>query len=62
VCKKQHRRLYYLLVMAEKAGLMDRFAKDGTKRELLGWERFNKYYEESAIEEFISGSTGRSRA
>jgi len=62
LCRKQHRRLSYLLVMAEKAGLMDKFTKEGTKRELEGWEKLNKYYDESAIEEFVNQKTGRNRA
>jgi len=62
LCRKQYRRLMYLLVMAEKAGLMDRYTAEGTKRELVGWERFNKYYDESAIEEFVNYTTRRSRA
>lgn len=36
--------------------------KNGEKRELIGWEAFNKYYDEEAIEEFLYYKTRRNRA
>ncbi|XP_021963823.1 39S ribosomal protein S18a, mitochondrial [Folsomia candida] len=62
LCKLQHRRMDYLLVMAEKAGLMKVKNKEGETRELVGWETLNKYYDEEAIEEFLYYKTRRSRA
>lgn len=45
------------------AGLMDRyFNKSGEKRELVGWEKENKYYDESVIEEFVLNTSRRFRA
>ncbi len=61
LCKRQFRRVGYLLVMAEKSGLMERKDKKGEKRLLVGWESFNKYYDDALIEEFLNYSTRRNR-
>jgi len=61
LCNDQHRRMEYLIVMAEKAGLIDREVERTVVHNGVvlyapeEWEdpHFHKYYDESVIDEFI---------
>jgi small subunit ribosomal protein S18 len=54
ICQEQHKRIEYLVIMAQKAGLMPMY-KDKVIQELSGWEAYNKYYDEAVIDEFLIG-------
>jgi hypothetical protein len=61
LCLQQHRRMQYLIVMAEKAGLIQReVERIVTHNNVVlykpeEWEdpHFHKYYDESVIDEFL---------
>jgi len=67
LCREQHRRMDYLIVMAEKAGLIDRDVERTVMHNGVvlytpeEWEdpHFHKYYDESVIEEFMYGPRKR---
>jgi len=58
LCRDQHKRVEYLVVMAQKAGLMPMY-KGKVLQELSGWEAYNKYYNEAVIDEFFKGRRNR---
>jgi ribosomal protein S18 len=55
LCKHQHRRMNYLIVMARHAGLLPKRLPDGSidPRESEGWKAYNKYYDDEGIDEFF---------
>ncbi|CAL8111434.1 unnamed protein product [Orchesella dallaii] len=61
LCREKHKRMDYLIVMAEKAGLIDREVErkvvhNGlTYYEPEEWDEphFHKYYDETVIDEFL---------
>ncbi|ODM97607.1 28S ribosomal protein S18a, mitochondrial [Orchesella cincta] len=67
LCMEQHKRMDYLIVMAEKAGLIDRDVvrkiefKGLTYYEPEEWEEpnYRKYYDETVINEFLYGPRKR---
>jgi len=67
LCREQHKRMDYLIVMAEKAGLIDRDVERKVIHNGLTyyapeeWDEphFHKYYDEAAIDGFLYGPLRR---
>ncbi|XP_058450005.1 large ribosomal subunit protein mL66 [Malaya genurostris] len=52
LCKRQQRRISYLVIMAQKAGLMPNINPSWSKKDpkmRYQWKKFNKYFDESTI-------------
>ncbi|XP_058818305.1 large ribosomal subunit protein mL66-like [Topomyia yanbarensis] len=52
LCKRQQRRISYLVIMAQKAGLMPNINPSWSKKDpkqRYQWKKYNKYFDESTI-------------